>query len=58
MAHGLFDPVVPFFLGEASRNRLTQAGHPVTWKTYAMQHSVNDDELADISSWLSERVAA
>lgn len=55
MAHGLFDPVVPFFLGEASRNRLTQAGHPVTWKTYAMQHSVNDDELADISSWLTER---
>lgn len=54
MAHGLFDPVVPYFLGENSKNLLVKAGYLVSWKTYAMQHSVNDEELADISNWLTQ----
>jgi predicted esterase len=36
----LFDPVVPYFLGENSKNLLIKAGYSLTWKTYAMQHSV------------------
>lgn len=55
-AHGLFDPVVPYFLGENSKNRLIKAGYAVTWKTYGMQHSVNDEELADLSAWLTDRL--
>lgn len=54
MGHGTLDNVVPASLGIASRERLTQAGYSVEWHDYPMMHSVCDQELADVSAWLSE----
>jgi len=56
-AHGLYDPVIPLVLGEQARDRLQALGHPVTWKTYPMQHEVHPDEIADLGIWLRERLA-
>jgi phospholipase/carboxylesterase len=57
MAHGTQDPVVPYPLGDESRQLLASAGYPVEWHSYPMPHSVCEPEVADIRAWL-RRVCA
>lgn len=57
MCHGIYDPVVPAAMGVASRDVLTQLGHAIDWRTYPMEHSVNAQEIADISTWMQERLS-
>jgi len=52
MAHGTFDPVVPLFLGEGSRDFLRARGYEVEWRTYPMPHSVCAEEVGDLREWL------
>jgi phospholipase/carboxylesterase len=52
MAHGTQDPVVPLFLAERSRQQLAQLQYNIEWHTYAMPHSVNAQELQDITRFL------
>lgn len=52
MAHGTHDPVVPFPLGEESRQLLEGAGFKVEWHAYPMQHSLCEPEVADLAAWL------
>ncbi len=56
MGHGTFDPVVPQFLGERSRDRLRAWGHPVDWHSYPMAHQVCPQEIADLADFLTERL--
>ncbi|MCX7265512.1 MAG: carboxylesterase [Betaproteobacteria bacterium] len=58
MAHGTQDPVVVLDRGEVSKNALSAMGYSVQWKTYAMGHSVHPQELADISKFLRDVLAA
>ena len=51
-AHGTYDPVIPFAMATASRDRLGALGYRVEWHDYPMQHSVCLEEIADISNWL------
>jgi phospholipase/carboxylesterase len=53
MAHGRNDPVIPYALGEGSRDALRELGYEVEWHEYAMQHSVSEEELRDIETWLT-----
>ena len=57
MAHGSQDTVVPLALGEMSRAHLRDLGYAVTWRAYAMPHSVAPDEIADLCTWLNTRLA-
>jgi phospholipase/carboxylesterase len=57
MGHGAFDPVVPQFLGERSRDRLRESGHAVDWRSYPMAHQVCPQEIADLADFLTERLA-
>lgn len=57
LAHGRFDPVVPFAAGTATRMALQALGHPVQWHEYAMQHAVCAEEIADLQQWLRDRLA-
>jgi len=57
-AHGLYDQVIPLALAEGARDRLQALGHPVSWKTYPMQHEVHPDEISDLGAWLRERLAS
>ena len=57
MAHGEYDPVVPFELAKLSKQRLLDAGYSVEWKTYPMEHSVCPQEIADIGQWLGKVLA-
>lgn len=57
MAHGQFDPVVRYALGEASYQALKQLNYPVEWHRYPMEHSVCLEEIHDIGHWLVDRLA-
>lgn len=53
MAHGRNDPVIPYALGAGSRDKLLEFGYAVEWHEYTMQHSVCEQELRDIETWLT-----
>lgn len=55
IAHGNQDLVVPCMLGQITADVLTKAGYPVTWKEYAMAHSICGEEVHDIAGWLTDR---
>ena len=52
MAHGAYDPVLPFHLGTGSHEALKSIGFAVEWHEYPMQHGVCPEEIADIRTWL------
>lgn len=54
MAHGIHDPVVLLKYGQSSHSQLATLGYEVSWKEYAMEHSVCGEEIEDISAWLSK----
>jgi phospholipase/carboxylesterase len=58
LAHGRFDPVVPFAAGVATRQALAVLGHAVEWHEYPMQHSVCAEEIADLNAWLLKVLAS
>jgi phospholipase/carboxylesterase len=53
LAHGQYDPVIPFQAGEDSRLQLEALGYNVEWHSYSMPHAVCPDEIVDIAVWLS-----
>lgn len=53
-AHGTLDPIVPYGLGKASYDCLTQMGHAVDWHSYPITHSVSQEELQDMNTWLDQ----
>ena len=54
MAHGEYDPVVALDRAQASHALLTNMGYSVDWNEYPMEHSVNREELIDISRFLQQ----
>ncbi|RZA20330.1 MAG: alpha/beta hydrolase [Lysobacteraceae bacterium] len=58
MAHGQFDPVVPYAGGEMSAAALKRCGFAVQWHRYPMQHAVCAEEIRDLGDWMTERFAA
>ena len=52
MGHGLYDAVVVPERAEASYAALEKMGYQVNWNEYPMEHSVNREELMDISRFL------
>jgi phospholipase/carboxylesterase len=52
MAHGTYDPIVPFPRAMASRDALARLGYEVEWHEYPMPHSVCPEEIDDIGAWL------
>jgi len=51
-AHGEYDPVVPFALGERTAAALSRARYDVAWHRYPMAHQVPPPEITDIGRWL------
>jgi phospholipase/carboxylesterase len=57
MAHGTYDPVVTLDRAQASHALLEKMGYSVDWNEYPMEHSVNHEELMDISRFLQDVLA-
>lgn len=58
MGHGTEDPIVPYPLGRQSRTALESQGYAVEWHAYPMPHAVCATEIADIGTWLLQRLPA
>ena len=58
LGHGRSDPVVPHARGTATRDALVALGYAVEWHDYPMQHSVSQEEIADVQAWLLKVLAA
>ena len=58
MAHGTYDPVVPYQLGHDSHEKLKQLGYAIDWHEYPIQHGVSPEELEDIKAWILKRAKA
>jgi phospholipase/carboxylesterase len=56
MGHGTQDPVVAISRASESRDLLEREGYAVEWHNYRMPHSVCQEEIRDISTWI-RRVA-
>ena len=52
MGHGNEDTVVPLPYALASRRHLQELGYRVEWHSYAMPHSLCNEEVDDIAAWL------
>ncbi len=52
MAHGLYDTVLPYLFGEASRKLLESLGFKIEWHSYAIDHGVCAEEIVDIRQFL------
>jgi len=52
MAHGTYDPVVALDRAQASYALLEKLSYQIDWNEYPMEHSVNHEELSDISRFL------
>lgn len=52
MAHGLYDPVVPYSLGMKAKEYLSTYGYHIDWKEYSIEHSVCQEEVKDIRTWI------
>ncbi len=57
MAHGQFDPVVPFAAGEQTAALLRVLGFTPEWHRYPMAHQVCAEEIRDLGDWLQARFA-
>ena len=53
MAHGLYDPIVPFAMGQKTKEHLQSLQYSVDWHTYSMQHTVVPEEIQDINYCLN-----
>jgi phospholipase/carboxylesterase len=53
LAHGQQDPIVPYPLGLMTKTALEQANQPVNWHAYPMPHNVCNEEIQEISGWLT-----
>ncbi|AWV06152.1 alpha/beta hydrolase [Marilutibacter maris] len=58
MAHGQFDPVVPFAGGQASAGALRELGFEIDWHVYPMAHQVCAEQIRDLGDWMSRVFAA
>lgn len=54
LAHGEADPLIPILWGENTHKHLLKLQYRVTWRTYAMPHSVCPEEIMDIGKWLKQ----
>ncbi|MCF7221540.1 alpha/beta hydrolase [Marilutibacter chinensis] len=57
MAHGQFDPVVPYAGGDASARALRGLGFSVDWHAYPMAHQVCAEQIRDLGDWMSRLFA-
>ena len=56
ICHGQHDPMVPEIHGQTSHRRLLEMGYAVEYRTYPVQHNVDMREVAEIGTWITERL--
>lgn len=52
IAHGTQDPIVPVQRARATQNLLAPTNVKLVYKEYPIQHTVSEDSIGDIDTWL------
>lgn len=56
-AHGRQDAMVPHAMGRLAHDLVEKTGHRPQWHDYNMGHEVCPQEIADINTWLRQRLS-
>lgn len=56
MAHGLYDEILAYEVGEMSKTLLVETGVEVDWHAYPMAHSLCAEQISAIGEWLGRRL--
>jgi phospholipase/carboxylesterase len=56
IAHGIYDPVIPFAYSRRAKELLESHGASVTHREYDMGHQINEESLNDMIAWLAPRL--
>jgi len=54
MAHGIYDEIITLDMSKVSRDLLQKCQYFVKWHEYKMAHSVCNEEIADIQTFLQQ----
>ncbi len=54
MAHGIFDPVVPYNMGHTAYEYLNSNNYNVTWNSYPMAHTLCIEEIVAIGQFINK----
>lgn len=55
LAHGHFDPIVPYFVGEKTKEYLISMQFNPAWHGYPMLHMVSFEEIRDLGLWINRQ---
>jgi len=58
MAHGRDDHVIPCAFAEKSFVQLREAGYPISWQVYFVEHGIVMEEVRDVEGWLAQVLGA
>ncbi len=53
VAHGIYDPVIPFAYSRRAKELLESHGAVVTYREYDMGHQINEESLGDMMAWFA-----
>ncbi len=57
VAHGTEDNILPIGHGRATRERLGALPVSLTYREYAMGHTISEDSLRDVAEWLRQQLS-
>lgn len=57
MTHGSFDPLITIDQSHASRDLVAQTPVQLSYHQFAMGHEINQDCLAEVTSWVTDALA-
>ncbi len=58
LAHGEYDHVIPVQRAHQSRDILLARNYKIQWQAYPMEHSVSEQEIADMDAWFQATLPA
>lgn len=58
VAHGTYDTVLPVDNGRLTRDAFEPLSRDFTYREFPVDHGIDPDELAAVSSWLTERLSS
>lgn len=56
VAHGMHDPVIPIEYGRRARELLGASSVDTEYREYPIPHTISEQSLADLSSWLQKKL--
>ncbi|HAL55633.1 MAG TPA: phospholipase [Bacteroidetes bacterium] len=58
VAHGQYDPVIPIQFGRRISELLSKTQADFTYREYPIPHTISEESLTDVATWLKEKALA